>query len=94
MILAWQGYSRQQTADAVQQEAGLCHGTETDMAKLSSLMNEELTLLEVVEVEARWVRQWRAKVEELVRRLATGEPGSVGHRVAGLLKPGDLSRNG
>ena len=63
---------------------------ETDLAKaasglaeLSSLLQEDLTGLEVVEGEARRVRQWRAEVERqgeqlLVRGLATGNQAQLG----------------
>jgi len=63
---------------------------ETDLAKaasglaeLSSLLQEDLTGLEVVEGEARRARQWRAEVERqgeqlLVRGLATGNQAQLG----------------
>jgi len=63
---------------------------ETDLAKaasglaeLASLLQEDLTGLEVVEGEARRVRQWRAEVERqgeqlLVRGLATGNQAQLG----------------
>ena len=67
----------------------MCQG-ETDLAKaasglaeLSSLLQEDLTGLEVVEGEARRARQWRAEVERqgeqlLVRGLATGNQAQLG----------------
>jgi len=63
---------------------------ETDLAKaasglaeLSSLLQEDLTGLEVVEGEARRARQWRAEVERqgeqlLVRGLTTGNQAQLG----------------
>jgi len=63
---------------------------ETDLAKaasglaeLATLLQEDLTGLEVVEGEARRVRQWRAEVERqgeqlLVRGLATGNQAQLG----------------
>merc|ERR1719317_661618 len=59
-------------------------GSEPDLAKaasclaeMSSLLQEDLTGLEVVEGEARKVRQWRAEVERqaeglMTRGMATG----------------------
>merc|ERR1719495_2646813 len=53
------------------------------LAELSSLLQEDLTGLEVVEGEARRVRQWRAEVERqgeqlLLRGLATGNQAQLG----------------
>ena len=53
------------------------------LVELASLLQEDLTRLEVVEGEARRVRQWRAEVERqgkqlLVRGLATGNQAQLG----------------
>jgi len=53
------------------------------LAELSGLLQEDLTGLEVVEGEARRVRQWRAEVERqgeqlLLRGLATGNQAQLG----------------